>query len=172
MILAYYKSLFNSTDSNIQFHNCCPPNPNYKLIFKRKITFLGAFCEDDVPAVGGVPSASLPQVLMPLDSGVSKIAFTAWQRTVSSLIHTLPSLSSCGTEQNEPQSWMMTCVEVQGARTHRVVLSLWVLQSTGAAAVQLTGQSSAWLQFCLRGPYASLGLVCVLNRERGYWTGH
>lgn len=60
VMLAHYKSLFNSTDSNIQFQNCHPPNPNYELIFKRKITFLGAFYEDVVPTVGGAPSASLP----------------------------------------------------------------------------------------------------------------
>lgn len=59
VMLAHYKSLFNSTHSNIQFQNCHPPNPNHELIFKRKITFLGAFYEDVVPTVG-VPSASLP----------------------------------------------------------------------------------------------------------------
>lgn len=90
VMLAYYKTLFNSTDSNIQFQNCHPSNPNYSWFSKEKSIswcLLWRCCSNSRRC-----SLSQPTTQVLMDSDVSRIAFIAWQWTISSSIHTPPSL--------------------------------------------------------------------------------
>lgn len=140
--------------------------------FQKKNQFLGAFYEDVVPTVGGVPSASLPHkfwwivtypgLLLLLGNELFQVQYT----------HPLPfqlqwHWTKWATELDDD-----TCggSKSQNTQSSPVSPSPAIHRSCSSAADRT--ESSAWLQLCLRGPCAFLGLVCVLSRETGYWTGH
>lgn len=140
--MEHYKSLFNSTDSNIQLQNYHLLNPNYELIFNRQSRFLGAFSSKSKTSYlrqPTTPSSNAPTYWCakewPYNLAMNYLTFNtciAFPSSCGTLTKQAAELDNdmCGSSKSQLHCW----------NTQNSPGCLRVLQSTGVAAVQLKGQ--------------------------------